>query len=304
LVIVQTQAHTVVLLTAKIQYTTPPYSHNHSIILLTFFLCCCSSFSSSQSELTEEELKLLKTQQIQFRTLAWLSRRGKGKKMATEMTRVSMLRDWFEALDADGSGDISVDELEEPLISIGLCGSKGELEDMISKYDSSGDGEIDFQEFVKMVMTKEEGGASNAMLKLFEDFSEGRLGDPLLPFSTLVHMYSRKQLFSAVMSEDPFEKESGQKVLKARIKREEIKAYEKAREERANAELACKKRRGSSMKVALSGSTKNTRSNVQDIMKDILGMGRFSAEEVRERRESMARVARRNSVVRLSEEEE
>lgn len=76
--------------------------------------------------------------------------------MATEMDRVKMLRDWFEALDADGSGDISVEELEEPLISIGVVASKEDLITMINKYDSSGDGEIDFQEFVKMVMTKEE----------------------------------------------------------------------------------------------------------------------------------------------------
>ena len=81
-----------------------------------------------------------------------------------------------QALDADGSGDISVDELEEPLISIGVVASKEDLIAMINKYDSSGDGEIDFQEFVKMVMTKEE-GENNAMLKLFEEFSEGLLGD-------------------------------------------------------------------------------------------------------------------------------
>ena len=179
--------------------------------------------SSGEAHGALESLPESHTEILKMNTLNWLKGRGKGTKMATEMDRVRMLRDWFEALDADGSGDISVDELEEPLISIGLVSSKQDLEEMIKKYDSSGDGEIDFQEFVKMVMTKEEGGQSNAMLKLFEDFSEGKLGNKHLPFSTLVHLYSREKLFLAIMAENESDKAEGQKVLKARTQRIEAR---------------------------------------------------------------------------------
>ncbi|GMI02564.1 hypothetical protein TrVE_jg10602 [Triparma verrucosa] len=241
----------------------------------------------SMAELPEKADEILK-----MNTLNWLKARGRGAKMATEMDRVKMLRDWFEALDADGSGDISVEELEEPLISIGVVASKEDLIAMINKYDSSGDGEIDFQEFVKMVMTKEE-GSPNAMLKLFEEFSEGLLGDKMLPFSTLVHMYSRKMLFNAVMSQDDQLKQEGQKVLKARIKRSEEQAYEEELAAKASEEE--KNKRRASARVALGTSSAHLEKNVSEALGK---SSRFSKEEIRTRRDSMRRnsISRRQSV--------
>ncbi len=243
----------------------------------------------------------------------WLKNRGKGTKMATEMDRVRMLRDWFEALDVDGSGDISVDELEEPLISIGLVSSKADLIDMINKYDSSGDGEIDFQEFVKMVMTKEEGGQSNAMLKLFEAFSEGKLGDPLLPFSTLVHMYSRKQLFNAVMSDVESEREEGQQVLRARIKRSEDAEYERLQAAEKEKWLREEMERNAASNAAAAnimagkgGGRRNSvklgtlsKLQVARATDEILGADTLmTPRELKLRRDSMSANARRNSDVR------
>ena len=198
------------------------------------------------------------------------------------MEQEKMLREWFEALDADGSGDISVDELEEPLISIGLVSSKEDLEEMIRKYDSSGDGEIDFQEFVKMVMTKEEGGKSNAMLKLFEDFHSGLLGNRLLPFSTLIHMYSRKQLFNAIMAKNSEEKAEGLQVLKARIKRTEARDADLAQEKKNEEEKILHKR--ASMKVQMKLAHTEA-----DVEKNLGKSTRFTQEEIRIRRDSMRR---------------
>ena len=246
---------------------------------------------NNDQPLTESIQEILK-----MNTLSWLRGRGKGKKMATQLDRVRMLRDWFEALDADGSGDISVDELEEPLISIGLVASKQDLEEMIKKFDSSGDGEIDFQEFVKMVMTREEGGGSNAMLKLFEDFSEGKLGNKHLPFSTLVHLYSREKLFMAIMAEDEEKKAEGQKVLKARTQRIEAREFENklAEQEKERKE----QRRRSSMKIALGF----TSSQLQKTVDLVLGEDtKLSPDVLRERRNSMTMMARRNSVSRVND---
>jgi len=160
---------------------------------------------------------------------------------------------------------------------------------MIAKYDSSGDGEIDFPEFVKMVMTKEECGSSNAMLKLFEDFSDGLLGDKLLPFSTLVHIYSRKMLFNAVDGKNEAEKSFGQQVLRARTKRIEAREYD-AQVEKEKVDEAKSKIRNNA-KIALGVST----STIDQHVADALGkQSRFTKEEIAERRDSM----RRNSAVR------
>ena len=235
-----------------------------------------------------------KEEMLKLNTLQWLTARGRGAKMGERMEQEKMLRDWFEALDADGSGDISVDELEEPLISIGLVSSKEDLEEMIRKYDSSGDGEIDFQEFVKMVMTREEGGKPNAMLKLFEDFSNGLLGNRLLPFSTLIHMYSRKQLFNAIMANNPEEKAEGMQVLKARIKRTEAREYDLAQEKKEEEEKILHKR--ASMKVQL--KMQSTADLEADVDKTLGKSSRFTSEEIRLRRQSMRRssIARRASI--------
>ena len=228
-------------------------------------------------DLPEKKEELLK-----LNTLRWLTVRGRGDKMGERMEQEKMLREWFEALDADGSGDISVDELEEPLISIGLVSSKEDLEEMIRKYDSSGDGEIDFQEFVKMVMTKEEGGKSNAMLKLFEDFHSGLLGNRLLPFSTLIHMYSRKQLFNAIMAKNSEEKAEGLQVLKARIKRTEARDADLAQEKKNEEEKILHKR--ASMKVQMKLAHTEA-----DVEKNLGKSTRFTQEEIRIRRDSMRR---------------
>ena len=111
----------------------------------------------------------------------------------------------------------------------------------------------------------------------------------MLPFSTLVHMYSRKQLFNAVMSQDEEEKEEGQKVLRARIKREEAREYDLAMEQKSKEEE--KSRRRVSMKVALGTSSANLDRNVSQVLGK---SSRFSVEEIRTRRDSM----RRNSVTR------
>ena len=56
----------------------------------------------------------------------WLRRHKYGRYLeaqnAHEMKKD--LRKWFEALDADGSGAIDVDELEDPLIGMGLAQSR------------------------------------------------------------------------------------------------------------------------------------------------------------------------------------
>lgn len=50
----------------------------------------------------------------------WLMSRGKEHCIDFEDEDLKQLRDYFGSLDDDGSGSIGVDELEDPLIALGL----------------------------------------------------------------------------------------------------------------------------------------------------------------------------------------
>ena len=61
------------------------------------------------------------------------------------------LREIFDDLDADGSGAIGVDELEEPFIALDLASNRDSINDLIKKVDEDGGGEIDFDEFLTII---------------------------------------------------------------------------------------------------------------------------------------------------------
>jgi len=54
----------------------------------------------------------------------WLNSRGKKCFIDFDDDQRVKLRKYFNSLDADGGGDIGVDELEEPLIALGLVDSR------------------------------------------------------------------------------------------------------------------------------------------------------------------------------------
>ena len=48
-------------------------------------------------------------------------------------------------------GEISVDELEDPLLSLGFASNRAQVEAMIAGVDKDGSGEIGFEEFLEIV---------------------------------------------------------------------------------------------------------------------------------------------------------
>jgi len=60
----------------------------------------------------------------------------------------AMLRSWFRFLDDDGSGEIEVTELEDPMLSTGLVANHRELTDLFNWIDTDGSGDIDVWEFM------------------------------------------------------------------------------------------------------------------------------------------------------------
>ena len=58
----------------------------------------------------------------------------------------------FNTFDADGSGDISRDELKRLMTQLGQNLTKNELDAMINKVNADGDREISFEEFKTMLV--------------------------------------------------------------------------------------------------------------------------------------------------------
>ena len=51
----------------------------------------------------------------------WLKKHGKGHCIVFDDKELTELRECFRSLDDDDSGSIGVDELEDPLIALGLA---------------------------------------------------------------------------------------------------------------------------------------------------------------------------------------
>lgn len=64
------------------------------------------------------------------------------------------LRDAFKVFDIDGNGEISASEIKSIMKSLGQTLDDGEVDLIISEADVNGDGNINYDEFVKIMMSK------------------------------------------------------------------------------------------------------------------------------------------------------
>jgi len=64
------------------------------------------------------------------------------------------LKECFKSLDDDDSGSIGIEELKRPLIGLGLVNSVQEVEELINIVDDDGSGELEFEEFLDIILNK------------------------------------------------------------------------------------------------------------------------------------------------------
>ncbi|GAA5965541.1 hypothetical protein JCM8115_001565 [Rhodotorula mucilaginosa] len=64
------------------------------------------------------------------------------------------VREAFKVFDKDGNGFISAAELRHVMTNLGEKLSDAEVDEMIREADTDGDGQINYDEFVKMMMSK------------------------------------------------------------------------------------------------------------------------------------------------------
>ena len=78
--------------------------------------------------------------------------------MAFSDDKLRKLNECFLALDDDGSGAIGIDELEEPLISLGFADTREEVLAMIMDVDDYSSGQIEFPEFLMIIKNSDASG--------------------------------------------------------------------------------------------------------------------------------------------------
>jgi centrin-1 len=77
----------------------------------------------------------------------------------------------------DAIGSIGVDELVEPLISLGIADSIEEVKKIIDSVDDDGSGKIEFTEFLKIIGSADAGNGGSAGIV---QFFKSRLSEFLL----------------------------------------------------------------------------------------------------------------------------
>ena len=87
-----------------------------------------------------EEMEGHKSTLRSYQRSRWLQKRNHSAYAAARAhrERMALIRMWFDFLDADGSGEISVDELEEPMLAMGFVKSRDDLMDLIAAVDVDG----------------------------------------------------------------------------------------------------------------------------------------------------------------------
>ena len=88
----------------------------------------------------------------------WLKKRGKTHCIDFDDEELKQLRGYFNSLDEDGSGSIGVEELEDPLIALGLVENRQQVQQIVKLVDEDGSEMIEFGEFLSIIK-----GGSNAV---------------------------------------------------------------------------------------------------------------------------------------------
>lgn len=104
-------------------------------------------------------------------------------------------------MDADQGGSIGIDELEEPLIGLGIAATREEVNNMIEMIDD--DGEIQFEEFLQIISNKNglQSVSSSKITAFFKALSMGAINDggsnQDLSFNVLVMNMRRKAMMDS-----------------------------------------------------------------------------------------------------------
>jgi len=163
-----------------------------------------SQFEENTEKLTESDIR------------KWMAKHGKKHLINFDDKERSKLKQYFKSLDDDGSGSIGVNELVEPMISLGLAENVDEVKRIIDSVDDDGSGQIEFKEFLKIIGSQDQ-SQSSGIIDFFKDMIKGKLAggqiSNKLPFHLIISTVRRKKMMNSLMSNDTKDKQEGEKVL-------------------------------------------------------------------------------------------
>ncbi|KAL4177372.1 hypothetical protein KRP22_002305 [Phytophthora ramorum] len=81
----------------------------------------------------------------------WLDKHGRNSNLKSAREQLALMRRWFDSLDTDGSGEVGLDELEDPLVSVGLAENRDDVQHLIEEVDLNGTGSVTFDAFLNML---------------------------------------------------------------------------------------------------------------------------------------------------------
>ena len=100
----------------------------------------------------------------------WMRNHGKAHMLDFTEEQVIKLRKFFDALDVDGGGTITIDEVMIPLIGLGLANTVREVKAMFMFEDEDGSGEIEFDEFLCIISKDKKYGSDSSGRSAIKDF--------------------------------------------------------------------------------------------------------------------------------------
>lgn len=84
---------------------------------------------------------------------------------------IKKLKMCFAQIDANNTGFIGIDELEEPLIGLGIVDSKEEIQQLLSMYIKSSNKRINFDEFLLIIKNSEANDKMAKINRFFKDLT-------------------------------------------------------------------------------------------------------------------------------------
>lgn len=123
------------------------------------------------------------------------------------------MRRFFHAIDESGTGSIGYEQLEEPLIALGLADSSAQVQEMFQEVGLDNVGKIEFNEFLK-ILAKNDGDVP--MGNFFRSLIDGSLikNSQSIPIKLVISTYRRRMLMDAMMAEGK-QREKGERVMRA-----------------------------------------------------------------------------------------
>ena len=82
---------------------------------------------------------------------------------------IKELKKYFNSLDDDGSGEIDIQELENPLISLGIAETRDDVIKIIESVTEEGEREINFTDFLSIIKSSKD-AENSVLIEFFKGF--------------------------------------------------------------------------------------------------------------------------------------